>query len=137
MKKLLAFVLTVTAAGFLFAESFTVKSIKGGVVNYADSNGELKKVTVGLVLDETTQIYTSASSVIVFTTESGKEVKVAGVKKGVALKTFNGPKTPAGKGITSGTVVSNEVAASRASEKGKGTASSRADDVTEQTDWQD
>ena len=45
MKKLLAFVLTVTAAGFLFAESFTVKSIKGGVVNYADSNGELKKMT--------------------------------------------------------------------------------------------
>jgi len=128
MKRGLAYILVaLLSASFVFAEgSFVVKSVKGKV-KYESAPGTMSEIKAGQTITASTLVDIGLSSNIVITV-NGKDVKIAGIKKG-ALEKF----LPAG---AANGPVANTVGGKASGKSSVSTASSRAQDVkSEDFDW--
>ncbi len=110
MKKLIALVVSLLAAGMMFAEGFTVKSVKGNVT-VVTSSGKTEPVKVGQTLSGSTVINTRAGATLVVT-KDGKDYTIRSMKKDAVDVLVAGKKAKA-----------TEEIAEAASTTGKGEAS--------------
>lgn len=111
MKKLISLVAALFAAGMLFAEGFTVKSVTGKVT-VVTASGKTDPVKVGQTLSGSTVINTRAGATLVVT-KDGKDYTIRSMKKDTVDVLVSGKKA----------VAANQEIADAASTTGKGEAS--------------
>ncbi|MBQ0051751.1 MAG: hypothetical protein KBT11_06775 [Treponema sp.] len=134
MKKIIATMAALMAAGFLFAEAqtFTVKSVKGNVT-YQTGSDKWSEVVVGKTYSATTVVKTGLNSTLVLTDDSGAELKIKPAQNGtIEALTKNAGAKGIKKAVVSKTDVSGK---SEGGSKGIATASSRASDAQSDLDW--
>lgn len=130
MKKFLLFV-CLFACGLAFAESYTVKSVKGKA-QFEVSPSKFEDVKVGQILSDTTVVNTGINSTIVITLND-KEFAIKPMQKGTVENVKEGKKTGLSKGKKAET--SHVAEAEEVNKAAVSTASSRASEAKEDYEW--
>lgn len=73
MKKLLLTLCLLFSFTLVFAEDFEVKSVSGKIMYTADK-GKLKKITVGQIVNEDTNITIAVNSKLILLSSNGKDI---------------------------------------------------------------
>lgn len=134
MKKILLNSLVFFSAGFIFAESFVVKSVigKAEVKTGSDKWNELSE---GKSLSSSNVIKTNLNTILLLADENGKEIKIKPNQTGSVEVLVQAATTPSA-GIKKAKITVSSVAeASTKKSKGTATASSRASEAKEDIDW--
>jgi plasmid maintenance system antidote protein VapI len=95
MKKLILMFSILFSFSFLFAEEYEVKSVSGKVMYMADK-AKLKKITVGQILTDETNITIDVNSKLILTTQNGKDIFLRQQGKASISQMINNRKKIAG-----------------------------------------
>ena len=132
MKKFLLFICLFTCS-LVFAENYTVKSVKGKV-QFEVSPNKFEDVKVGQTLSDSTVVNTGVNSTIIITLND-KEFTIKPMQKGTVENVKEGKRTGLSKGGKK--VDTTHVAEAEEGRTAVSTASSRASEAKEDYDWDD
>lgn len=124
-RTIIAAAVVAAVASLSFAESYTVSSVKGTV------KAGTAAVKAGQKLDGAEKVSAGLNSALTLTDAAGKTIVIKGKTSGTLAELA----AKASGGLRRGSLNTTTVAAANGGSKGVATASSRASEAKEDTDW--